>query len=146
MPAEFDNFGVRFQYPENWSLDVEEGAEECSISIASPVGAFWTLSIHPPGSDLATLTRTVLGVLQGEFSDLDFETVSDRLDDQPLTGYDVHFYCLDFINTAAVRAFQTSRAAYVLLYQAEDRDYERFEPIFRAITTSFLRNQADDVL
>ncbi len=141
MPAEFDKFGVRFQYPENWSLEIEDGADELSVSVASPGGAFWTLTIHPLAADLEALAETVLGVFRSEFTDLDFQAASEPLEDQHISGYDVHFYCLDFLNTATIRGFKTTRAAYILLCQAEDREFERFEPIFRAITTSLLRNQ-----
>jgi hypothetical protein len=146
MPAQFDNFSVKFQYPENWSLDIEDGAEDVSVSVASPGGAFWSVSIHPEGSDLDALAATVLGVYQKEFTDLDFESASDEIDQRRLAGYDVHFYCLDFLNTAVIRGFKTTRAAYILLCQAEDSEFERFEPVVRAITISLLRDQAENGL
>ncbi len=55
-----------------------------------------------------------------------------------LVGYDLNFFFLDLTNTARIRCVGTERATYTVFCQAEDREFERIEPVFRAMTTSLL--------
>jgi hypothetical protein len=55
-----------------------------------------------------------------------------------LTGFDLNFYCLDLTNTAQVRTLATPAAIYLILCQAEDREWNELAPVFAAITTSFV--------
>ena len=55
-----------------------------------------------------------------------------------LAGWDLNFYCLDLTNTAQVRAVETPAATYLLLAQAEDREWDRVAPVFAAMTASFM--------
>jgi hypothetical protein len=140
VPAVFDKLGIRFHYPENWKLD-EESAHQgpTSVTVISPGGAFWTLSLHPVSADLPRLTRAVLEALREEYKELDAEPIEEVVCDHELVGYDVNFYWLDLTNTALVRAFRTPRATCVLLCQAEDREFVQVERVFLAMTTSLLR-------
>ena len=54
MPALYEQLGIRFEYPDNWVLDASEDQNSpASIAVASPSGAFWSVSIHPADEDLA---------------------------------------------------------------------------------------------
>ena len=55
-----------------------------------------------------------------------------------LEGLDTNFSCLDFTNTTHVRTLETPDAVYLLVCQAEDRDWERIAPVFEAMTASFV--------
>jgi len=134
----FDKLGIHFQYPESWSLDEEEAlAGNYSVTVASPTGAFWTVAIHGPDADPAELADAALSTMRETYQDLDAEPVQDSVGQSPSVGYEMNFYCLDFINTAWVRAFQTPRATYVLFCQVEDRDLPQVVPVFEAMTKSF---------
>jgi hypothetical protein len=76
--------------------------------------------------------------MRKEYQDLDSETAADKIGGRPLTGFDLNFYCLDLTNTAQVRTLETPDAIYLLLCQAEDREWERVAPVFAAITASFV--------
>lgn len=56
-----------------------------------------------------------------------------------LVGFDVNFYCLDLTNTAWIRAGSTAAATYLILCQAEDREFSEVADIFRAMTASLLK-------
>ena len=58
---------------------------------------------------------------------------------EELVGYDLNFYCLDLTNTAQIRAFRRNEKIYLVLFQAEDREYEHIEPVFRAMTRSLVQ-------
>ena len=143
MPASYDRFGIHFDYPDNWEVDSsDEQGDPASVTVASPSGAFWTVSIHPADADLSGLIDQVLCVLREEYDQLDVERVSQPLDDVELIGYDINFYCLDLISDATIRGFQTPRATYVMLCQAEDNEFQQFDLVFQAITISLLRDLA----
>jgi hypothetical protein len=139
MPLRYDKMGIDFQYPDNWNLDEDEAAKgHESVAVYSPGGAFWSVAIHPRTTDPEELAKTALAAMQEEYPGLESEPTSDRLCALEVTGYEMSFYYLDLISTATVRILQTSRASYTIFYQAEDRDFDRLLPVFRAITASLV--------
>lgn len=141
MPAEFNKLGVSFLYPDNWTLDEGDArAGRDSVTVYSPGGAFWSISVHPPTVDPADLAKTVVEAMKQEYEDLETEQAQETIGDRDLIGCDLNFYCLDLTNTASIRCLRTHRATYAVFWQAEDREFEQVGNVFLAITTSFLRN------
>lgn len=139
MPSVYDKMGIRFLYPDNWTLDEEEALHgNKSVTVQSPGGAFWSIVLHPARTDPAELAVTALQVLKAEYEDSEAEPASEQIGQQSISGYDVSFFCLDFTNTALVRSFRIPGASCLVLCQAEDREFEALAPVFRAITTSLL--------
>jgi hypothetical protein len=140
MPNTFSGLGITFQYPDNWRLDEEDAvAGRDSVTVYGPEErAFWTVSVHPPAATPARLVATALQAMKEVYDSLDSEEVQETLVDQEMIGYDMNFFCLDLTNSAVVRGFRTPQASYVILYQAEDRDFEQLAPIFQAMTVSLL--------
>jgi len=140
MPLEFDRAGLRFDYPENWQIDDSDIlAGRKSVTVYSPSGAFWSVAIHPRGTDAATLIEGVVRTMRAEYPSADFEPVSEILDGKQLAGYDITFFYLDFLNAAQIRAFETPWATYTFFCQGEDRDFDSALPVFKAMTVSLLR-------
>jgi len=130
-------------YPDNWEIDQRGAADEgYSVSVNSPGGAFWSLLVYPPDEDLGERTRDVVEALKKEYPEMDVEPVHEPLAGHDLVGYDLNFFYFDLTNTAWVRGVHTLRANYVILCQAEDHEFDEFEPVFRAITISLLRPAA----
>jgi hypothetical protein len=144
MPATFDHLGLRFEYPDNWSVDERSldwsAAAGELVVVSSPETAFWQLSKHPPNADLETLFDEALSALRSVYHEMEVSPAGDELEGRDIAGFDVNFYCLDFTNTSWLRGFQTPDATYLLICQAEDREMERVEPVFRAMLASVLRN------
>jgi hypothetical protein len=137
MPAIYDKLGIRFQYPENWTLDEKDVLEgENTVSVYSPEGAFWSIVFHSSGVSPEDLAAQALKVMKKEYEQLDAESVQETVEGQKLVGYDLNFYCLDLTNTALIRAFGTPSTAYLILCQADDREFVEVEAVFRAITAS----------
>jgi len=144
MPALFNKFGIHFQYPENWTLETDSSAPgRQTVSVYSPGGGFWTVALSPHDSDPAKLAETALETIAHEYDELDSEQASESIGDVDLVGYDLNFYCLDLTNTAWIRAGRTSRATYLVICQAEDREFDQISPVFRAMTTSLLTLKSD---
>lgn len=143
MPAVYDKLGIRFLYPDNWTLDEQEALEgNRSVSVYSPGGAFWSIVLHPKGTDPGDLAAMALATLKEEYADSEAEPVSEQVGGQSIRGYDLNFFYLDLTNTALIRGFRTATASCLILCQAEDREFEDLAAVFRAITTSLLVPEA----
>ena len=106
-------------------------------------GAFWSITLSPGVGRPGRAGRDGIAVLAGGVPRLGSRT-GQRRDRRPATaGYDFNFFYLDFTNTAVIRAFRTPRATCLLLCQAEDREFECWAAVFRAITTSLLPSLDD---
>jgi hypothetical protein len=146
---EFKRFGLAFQYPDNWSIDVSDaGGRHAAVTVHAPEGGFWSVSGHAAGGPPDELAQAVLDQMRREYRDLDAERAADHVGGCTLPGYDMNFYCLDLTNTAQVRTLEVPGAVYLVFCQAEDREWERIEPVFAAMTASFvagIAGDADDV-
>jgi hypothetical protein len=141
MPSTFEKFGISFQYPDNWTLEQERGQGECKlVTVVSPGGAFWTVVIHPRPADPDAISRQVLETMKEEYEDLEAGAARETMVGRELVGYDMNFFYLDMTNSAQVRCLRSANRTYTIFYQAEDREFEKIEMVFRAITTSFLSN------
>lgn len=141
MPAIYQKLGIRFQYPDNWSLDEGEALEgEKSVSVYSPGGAFWSVMIHPRWQAPEDLVEAALRTMREVYDELDAEAVEETVGETELVGCDMNFYCLDLTNTAAVRSGRIGESTLVIFWQADDRELGEVEAVFRAITLSLLGN------
>ena len=139
MPGVYDKMGIRFLYPDNWTLDQKDAVGgSLSVTVEAPGGAFWSVAVHSLAADPAELANTALEALQTEYPAAESEPASEQILDQTATGYDVSFFYLDFVNTATIRTLRTPTATCLVLCQAEDREFDALSPVFRAITTSLL--------
>lgn len=137
----FDKLGLRFDYPDNWTVDISDAqGGQAAVTVYSPEGGFWSVSAHAPGEPASRLSDAVVAEMREEYRELDTERASDSVGGLTLSGYDLNFYCLDLTNTAAVRTLETADATYLLLCQAEDREWDRVARVFSAITESFVRS------
>ena len=135
----FDRLGLAFDYPDNWSVDTDDSDDRyAAVTVYAPGGGFWSVSGHAPGGDPRELAAAVVVQMKKEYQDLDSEEAVDDVAGRRLAGFDMNFYCLDLTNTAQVRTFETSDAIYLILCQAEDREWDEVATVFAAITTSFV--------
>jgi hypothetical protein len=141
MPAVFEKMGFHFEYPENWSIDpsVDEQGEE-QVVVSSPNTAFWHLSKQPLDAEIEPLFDETLAALRSEYRDMEVEPTSLEVEGQQISGFDVRFICLDLTNTCWLRAFKTTDATYLLICQAEDREFVQVQLVFQAMLASLLRN------
>lgn len=141
MPSKFNGSEISFEYPENWTLEEQDAPGGVrSVTVTAPSGAFWSVGLHPALSDPMALARAAADALVDEYRQVEVDRASETIAAVEMVGYDLGFYCLDLIGSARVRCFWTARATYSIFCQAEDREFERLEDVFAAMTVSFLRN------
>ena len=135
----FDRFGLTFDHPDNWTVDVDDATGlQAAVTLYAPDGGFWSVSGHEPGGPAAELAAAVVEEMRSQYQELDSESAEEEVGGRVLRGFDLNFYCLDLTNTAQVRALETPDAVYLLLCQAEDREWEEAAPVFAAMTASFV--------
>lgn len=143
MPAHFKQYGISFQYPENWTLDEEEmedlPEEHRAITVYSPGGAFWTVTVHPQNADPKKLAAAAVKAMKEEYEGVEVEDASDTYLNRDLIGYDFNFIYLDLTNTAKIRGLKSPDATYTIFCQAEDREFEAIHKVFEAMTVSLLQ-------
>lgn len=141
MPAEFKKLGIAFQYPENWTVDVEDAlAGHRSVTVYSPGGGFWSASIHPRSASPESLAKSAVKAMREEYGDLESCEARQLVSGHEMVGYDLNFFYLDLTNTALIRCIRTERATYAVFCQAEDREFDRVHAVFDAMTASLLSN------
>jgi hypothetical protein len=144
MPARFDKLGISFQYPENWTLDDSDALlGRKSVTVYSPGGAFWSVAIHSGSADPAKLAAAVVEAMKKEYPGLEVDETMETVNGHDLIGYDLAFYYLDLINTALIRSLRVGQTSYTVFCQAEDREFEKLQMVFRAMTTSFVSGLKD---
>ena len=146
MTAVYEKSGLRFLYPENWALDNrEEEGQPWSVSVHSPTEAFWALTVYSGTQNLNKVGEEMLVALEKEYSDSFFEyrSAQQEIAGHVVSGYDIDFFYLDFLVTAKLVTFRIAQDACVVLYQGEQRDFEKLHLVFEAITHSLLSPDID---
>jgi hypothetical protein len=142
MPAIYDNLGVRFLYPENWSItDEDDAGWPRTVTVQSPESGFWALHVFPPKYDLQAGIDELVAAIQGDFGEVEVLQATETFGDTDTVGVDLAFFYLDLLVEAKIRCVRTPSATLIWLYQAESREFEKSEPVFQAMAVSMLREQ-----
>ncbi len=142
MPAIYDHIGVRFLYPENWSItDEDEEGWPRTVTLQSQQTGFWSLHVYPAGQEVRPVVKELIEAMQTEFDDIEVLPAKETIGDIDAKGVDLAFFYLDLLVEAKIRSLKTPSATLVWLYQAESREFEAMEPVFQAIATSLLQTQ-----
>lgn len=141
MTACYEKSGIRFLYPESWEITDEQLFDDPrSVSVQSPSSAFWSLMVYDLETEPQALVDQVLESMRGEYEELECSVVRDQFADVDSLGYEMCFYCLDFIVNARTFAVRARGRTLLFLWQAEDREFDQMEPVFRAMTVSLLQS------
>lgn len=130
---------IEFAYPDNWELQPPE-AEQLpqEISVESPDGCLWMVSIFSATRDPNSLLDEVVKSLSESYQDFEYAAVESTIDPAPLICVQADFFCLDFLVTAKIQIFVKPPFVFVVLQQAESRLYDRTVAVFDAMTVSLL--------
>ena len=118
----YDELGVQFVYPNNWTAQtqtVDRGTY--TVSVDSPEGSFWTLSIYPKGVDLDSAAKEILSTLKVEYQEVEEREVRRYVADRELSGYEINFYYLDMVCEVRALKFEDDERGYVIFWQTCDR-------------------------
>lgn len=140
MPAVYDKLGVRFLYPENWTVTEEESeAWPRSLTLQSEQSSFWTLNIYPPATELKPLVKSIVDSIQEIYPDLEVLPTKEVIGDALTKGVDICFFYLDLLVEVRIRTLRSPSQTLVWHYQAESREFATNELVFKAIALSMLQ-------
>lgn len=140
MPGIFEQEGIKFLYPDNWTLAGQSlDSTPIVVELQSPSSAFWTVHVYPLESDAGEIVDEFRDAMQQEYENMEVEPIEEMEGEEPVLGYDLSFYCLDFLVTAQVRCWRQGNSLVLTHAQAEDREFDATAPIFRAMTVSLMR-------
>jgi hypothetical protein len=134
MPAQFEDSGIRFQYPDNWTLEREDHETGWTIAVHSPATAFMMICLREDMPTTDELADTALAALREDYPSLEAEDRFDSLAGQPAVGHDIQFLSLDLTNTCWTRSFYCGNGTVLVLCQTND--LEDNEAVLRAMCAS----------
>lgn len=142
MTAVYEKLGLKFLYPENWKLtDSGDDSVPHEITIDSPDGAaMWSVHVYPNDSCPDDLLDQTVDSLRETYADLELSELEDPASEKSIEGNEALFYCLDFLVRVRLQVFETDQHRILAWYQAEDREFEKMDLVFQAITTSLLQS------
>jgi len=138
MPAQFDSFGVRFLYPDNWTVadrDEEEGDQGATLDL--PTGGFISLELtHADAVD--DLVEGIVRTIAAEYDDLEREESHLEVLPESTPVTDLRFYYLDLLIVSRLvflkpPSDELGENVLVIQMQAESRDFDKNEAVFAAI-------------
>ena len=137
MTEWYEDDGVRFAYPESWELtrEVEESGA-VMLTVSGEGTSFWTLAIYPGATSAAKLVESAVLAYREEYEEADVYSIEGSMCGFPFEGWDVEFVCLELINTATLRAFETPGFTAVVLYQGNDGELQETRSVLEAISGS----------
>ncbi|MGN0910140.1 MAG: hypothetical protein ACI4NV_01825 [Thermoguttaceae bacterium] len=143
---EYDDLGVRFIYPNNWTVETQTWDKGTyGITADSPDGSFWALAIYPKGVDLDEAAKKILNDLHAEYDEMETEEIERYVADNVLSGYEINFFYLDLTSTAQALKFEDEERGYVIFWQTCDRlaltgeEMSRVD-VFEAMTHTLVSN------
>ena len=142
MAATFDNLGLDFLYPENWTILEQSQGEMYSASVVlqSPGTACWTVHRYPSTCSQQQLMEELVAAMRREYPELEEELYLQQLGGQELKGVRLYFYYLDLLVSWCLMPITMEGQVFLFEFQAEDKEFEEMEAVFLAISTSVLGN------
>lgn len=131
MPATFESFGLRFLYPENWTI-VERAEDEGAdgVTFELPTGGFFSIEQVRDGQLQEELIEEVADSIAEDYGDVEREEVASE-DGTPTVNFE--FYYLDLLVVSQLKIVPIGSATYCIQMQAESRDFEKNALVFEAI-------------
>lgn len=138
MLGQFDDHGIRFDYPPDWDIDVEQDEARVTISLQDPRGPAFAMIVVDSGKPAPSeMLDEALAAMREEFPNQDARSAAEILDGQEAIGHDIEFFSLDLIGTCELRAVQTKRHTLLVMNQwSENVDGEEHADLFRKLRGS----------
>jgi hypothetical protein len=136
MDTTYQSHGVKFRYPRDWELSEQQEGEQISITVSSPLTAFWTLTLFLDRPDPGDIVAAALDAFHEEYAELDDYPSKTRLCKRPTVARDIDFVCLELLNSASIRAFRARDFTVLVLFQFTEGERDETGPILERITRS----------
>ncbi|MGB7345101.1 MAG: hypothetical protein WBD20_12880 [Pirellulaceae bacterium] len=134
MPATFESFGIKFLYPDNWvATERSEDEDETGVTLDLPSGGFFTIELEGEGFSESEVIERVRAAIVEEFGEVEVEEVVLDRAVQGERTVEMRFYYLDLLIVSRLVLLPFNGETLIVQMQAENRDFDRDEPVFDAI-------------
>ncbi|MFK7820403.1 MAG: hypothetical protein AB8G99_16905 [Planctomycetaceae bacterium] len=139
---EFEQYGIRFEYPEGWEVDSGQTEDGRTVTVNSPETSFWSVSLFDGRPSIESVLDAALSAYEEEYDEVDIYTPD--ADDAPVSicgseetvARDVEFVCLELVNTVCLRAITADAFTLLVLYQGTDFELASTRSTLEKITQS----------
>lgn len=129
----YDDHGIRFEYPEEWEVEVTDEDAITTVSLQSPEEAFAFVTVDESCPAPAEVADQALEAMREEYPGLDASPALETIGGHRAVGHDVEFISLDMTNTCAIRCFRTPRRTVLVFGQWSDLDADVNEPLIQGM-------------
>lgn len=137
MLGVYQDHGVRFEYPPDWDLDIDDDGPATTISIHAPDGmAFAMVRLDETCPDPADVADEALEAMREEYPELDAAPALETIDGHKATGHDVEFFSLDMTNACIIRSYRTKQRTVLVFGQWSQLDDTAAEAAMKAVRRS----------
>jgi hypothetical protein len=136
MVKQFNEDGVSFRYPDNWTLEHDQGDGGWTASLQSKETAFLVVTLDRGMPEPEQMAQTALDALRSEYPTLEADAAVDLLAGEMAVGHDIQFFSLDLSNTGWTRSLYCGAGTLLVYWQANDLELPATESVLRAITES----------
>ncbi len=141
--AVYDQHGIRFEYPDDWELDVTDDGPRTTVAMQAPGSpAFALVTVDDDRPAPAVLADEALAALREEYPTLDAVPALETIDGHRAVGHDVEFISLDLSNACAIRCFRTPRRTVFVIGQWSEVEGDDIEDALQAIRRSMAETDA----
>ena len=134
MPKTFEDFGIRFMYPDNWESVAEDSEQERAVTLQLPSGGFCSIIRDDRDVDDELLINEIADAVASEYEEVETESID--IDDYFDSGVarELRFYYLDLLVISRLFVTDLADQRFIIQFQAESRDFDENELVFSAIT------------
>ncbi|GIW99550.1 MAG: hypothetical protein KatS3mg111_2883 [Pirellulaceae bacterium] len=130
MPLTYHGLGLELLYPDNWTVDESEAL---SVTIEAPGGAFFTVTRLPDPQQCDDAIEQLRRAIEEEYESVETEPSKHHVAERSLSGVIQQFFYLDLLITSHIMTISCPHYAWLIHYQAEDRDMQTLQPVFDAL-------------
>jgi len=136
VTSRYDAHGVRFQFPEEWTLTEQCSEQHIAINVDSPNTSFWSLTLFLDRPQPRDVIQSVIETFREEYDEIDVYPSHSRTVDQEAVARDIEFFCLEMVNGAFVRVFETERFTGLILFQGTETELQETRALLDGISAS----------
>jgi hypothetical protein len=135
MPGTFEDFGLRFLYPDNWKVGGREEDSRCEgVTLDLPAGGFFSVTRYFDQSKPESLLDEIAAAMKIEYPEIETDPIG--VSDEDDFFVESRFYYLDLLVISRVTAIEAGDDIIVVQSQAESREFDASEKVFDAIIRS----------
>jgi hypothetical protein len=132
----FEEDGLSFDYPDDWTLQREGGPDGWTVTLQSPGTAFALVTLDRNLPAVEEVAEAALDALKQDYPSLEATSAVETLAGEVAVGHDVEFFSLDLTASCSTRCFYGAAGTVLVLCQVSGLDETEYESALGAIRAS----------